>query len=310
MKNRKVNESIISYDNKFNEVLSTIESLSESELVSICSVITINPLNQKNIVSTRDSIIRDLKNIENFDIDTDITSISIPDSGDLLTFNRTNQRTGRETTMKENIKIGRFINKLFPGKYNGIQLDIIQTIFKHVIDSNKEVKSKVTFDDRFKKVIEIIKGLDESEIKSITSEEEEDLYEEEEDLYEEEEEDLYEEAVITRNTFISDFENIKDIDELLHKKGLRSFYDETSISISSVETKYRFLIEFHTPYDSQPETMEIPRFINVLFPGKYTENELSVLEYMFEYAIKQGKLNENNKYKMNYIKTFESFIYK
>lgn len=297
MKNRKVNESVISYDNKFNEVLSTIERLSESELASICSVITINPNKEKMILSTRDSIISDLKNIENFDIDTDITSISIPDSGDLLTFTRTNQRTGRETTMKENIKIGRFINKLFPGKYNDIQLDIIQTIFKHVIDSNKEVKSKVTFDDRFKKVMEIIKGLDESEIKSITSEEEE-------------EEDLYEEAVITRDTFISDFENIKDIDELLHKKGLRSFYDETSISISSVETKYQFLIEFHTPYDSQPETMEIPRFINVLFPGKYTENELSILEYMFEYAIKQGKLNENNKYKMNYIKTFESFIYK
>lgn len=295
MKNRKVNESVISYDNKFNEVLSTIERLSESELASICSVITINPNKEKMIVSTRDSIISDLKNIENFDIDTDITSISIPDSGDLLTFTRTNQRTGRETTMKENIKIGRFINKLFPGKYNDIQLDIIQTIFKHVIDSNKEVKSKVTFDDRFKKVMEIIKGLDESEIKSITSEEEE---------------DLYEEAVITRDTFISDFENIKDIDELLHKKGLRSFYDETSISISSVETKYQFLIEFHTPYDSQPETMEIPRFINVLFPGKYTENELSVLEDMFEYAIKQVKLNENNKYKMNYIKTFESFIYK
>lgn len=299
MKNRKVNESVISYDNKFNEVLRTIERLSESELASICSVITINPNKEKMIVSTRDSIISDLKNIENFDIDTDITSISIPDSGDLLTFTRTNQRTGRETTMKENIKIGRFINKLFPGKYNDIQLDIIQTIFKHVIDSNKEVKSKVTFDDRFKKVMEIIKGLDESEIKSITSEEEE-----------EEEEDLYEEAVITRDTFISDFENIKDIDELLHKKGLRSFYDETSISISSVETKYQFLIEFHTPYDSQPETMEIPRFINVLFPGKYTENELSVLEDMFEYAIKKGKLNENNKYKMNYIKTFESFIYK
>lgn len=298
MKNRKVNESVISYDNKFNEVLRTIERLSESELASICSVITINPNKEKMIVSTRDSIISDLKNIENFDIDTDITSISIPDSGDLLTFTRTNQRTGRETTMKENIKIGRFINKLFPGKYNDIQLDIIQTIFKHVIDSNKEVKSKVTFDDRFKKVMEIIKGLDESEIKSITSEEEE------------EEEDLYEEAVITRDTFISDFENIKDIDELLHKKGLRSFYDETSISISSVETKYQFLIEFHTPYDSQPETMEIPRFINVLFPGKYTENELSVLEDMFEYAIKQVKLNENNKYKMNYIKTFESFIYK
>lgn len=294
MKNRKVNESVISYDNKFNEVLRTIERLSESELASICSVITINPNKEKMIVSTRDSIISDLKNIENFDIDTDITSISIPDSGDLLTFTRTNQRTGRETTMKENIKIGRFINKLFPGKYNDIQLDIIQTIFKHVIDSNKEVKSKVTFDDRFKKVMEIIKGLDESEIKSITSDEDE---------------DLYEEAVITRDTFISDFENIKDIDELLHKKGLRSFYDETSISISSVETKYQFLIEFHTPYDSQPETMEIPRFINVLFPGKYTENELSVLEDMFEYAIKQGKLNENNKYKMNYIKTFESFIY-
>lgn len=294
MKNRKVNESVISYDNKFNEVLRTIERLSESELASICSVITINPNKEKMIVSTRDSIISDLKNIENFDIDTDITSISIPDSGDLLTFTRTNQRTGRETTMKENIKIGRFINKLFPGKYNDIQLDIIQTIFKHVIDSNKEVKSKVTFDDRFKKVMEIIKGLDESEIKSITSDEDE---------------DLYEEAVITRDTFISDFENIKDIDELLHKKGLRSFYDETSISISSVETKYQFLIEFHKPYDSQPETMEIPRFINVLFPGKYTENELSVLEDMFEYAIKQGKLNENNKYKMNYIKTFESFIY-
>jgi hypothetical protein len=59
--------------------------------------------------------------------------------------------------------------------------------------------------------------------------------------------------------------------------------------------------------------MEIPRFINRLFPGKYTENQLSFLEAMFDYAIKEGKLNENNennKYKMNYIKTFESFIYK
>lgn len=306
MKNRRLNESVISYDNKFNEVLSTIERLSESELASICSVITINPNKEKMIVSTRDSIISDLKN-KNFDIDTDITSISIPDSGDLLTFTRTNQKTGRETTMKENIKIGRFINKLFPGKYNDIQLDIIQTIFKHVIDSNKEVKSKVTFDDRFKKVMEIIKGLDESEIKSITSGEE-DSYEEDEDLYEEDE-DLYKEAVRTRDTFISDFENIKNMEEFLYEKGLISFYYETSISISSVETKYRFLIEFHK-HNSKTETMEIPRFINRLFPGKYTENELSVLEDMFEYAIKQGKLNENNKYKMNYIKTFESFIYK
>ena len=125
---KRFNESIISYDDSFLSVLEIIESLSKEEFDSV-NTITRNPNKVEGIEGGVSAIVNDFKSIMNQDVDTDIVSLAIPEGADAGTVEFTTERG-----LPQLIKIGRLVNKLFPGKYEPIQIESFVYNFNFAVE--------------------------------------------------------------------------------------------------------------------------------------------------------------------------------
>ena len=125
---KRFNESIISYDDSFLSVLEIIESLSKEEFDSV-NTITRNPNKVEGIEGGVSAIVNDFKSIMNQDVDTDIVSLAIPEGADAGTVEFTTERGAPQL-----IKVGRLVNKLFPGKYEPIQIESFVYNFNFAVE--------------------------------------------------------------------------------------------------------------------------------------------------------------------------------